>query len=189
MDLGGFTVPPARETSESSAQSDAILKAITDMGNSLAAFVAGKGAPRQDNYGGGGGKGPKQPSNGKSPGPKGGKGKGKGKGAADLRPGSKICHSFAETGRCPHMDKFGWCKFKHVRNIPKSLAGIDGLRFEDLGEVKYSPKDDVYTCVECDRDDKEVVANIQKEIEEIDQECSDLGFTYDDASALGFPRR
>ena len=183
MDLGGFSVPPARETSESNAQSDAILKAITDMGNSLAAFVAGKGAPRHDNYGGGGGKGPQQPrpdKNGKGR----GKGKGKGKGA-DMRPGTRVCHAFSETGRCPHQEKYGYCKFKHVRGVPKSLAAVEGLRFEDLGQCTYSPKEDIYTCVPGDLDEKTLASQIAAEVEEISKEIAELEeFNYSDASTF-----
>ena len=93
-------------------------------------------------------------------GDKAGKGKGKSKGkGADMRPGSRVCHAFAETGKCPHFEKFGWCKFKHVKGVPKTLSSVEGLRFEDLGECTYNPKEDVYICLPCDRDDKATNSN------------------------------
>ena len=72
--------------------------------------------------------------------------------------------------------------------MPKSLSSVEGPRFEDLGEVTYNPKEDVYTCVACDRDEKAIVAQIQSEVEEINKELNELDdFSYTDASVFARP--
>ena len=58
---------------------------------------------------------------------------------------------------------------------------------KDLGERTCNPKEDVYTCVPCDRDDKALVAQIAAEVEDINKELNELDdFSYTDASF--FPR-
>ena len=81
------------------------------------------------------------------------------------------------------MGQYGWCKLKHVRNIPKSLSGIEGLRLEDLGEVQYHPKEDEYTCAACD--DKAIAAQIKEEVAQISAELGDIeGFEFGPASGF-----
>ena len=169
MDIGGVTAPtetPAK------VQSDAILGAIDEKMDRLAAMWAGKGGSwgGKDYSTSGKSKGKGKDSKGKGKG-KGGKGKGKDS-ASYLREGTKICHKFAETGKCPHMEQYGWCKFKHVRNVPKSLSNIEGLRLEDLGSVKYNAKEDIYICPECD--EKAISAQIAQEVDEINKELGEI---------------
>ena len=179
MDIGGLAGPAAILAG---AESSKLLAQIDAMQASLAALMAGKGGQPSNSNGGKGFWGQRGAQQ-----PKGGKGKGKGKGA-DMRPGTRVCHQFSETGRCPHQEKFWWCKFKHVRNVPKTLSSVEGLRFEDLGEVTCNPREDVYTCVACDRDDKAIVPQIQSEVEEINKELNELDdFSYTDASFFARP--
>ena len=75
-----------------------------------------------------------------------------------------------------------------MKDVPKSLSSVEGLRFEDLGKCTYDPKEDVYTCVPCDRDDKALVAQINAEVEEINKELNELDdFSYNDASVFVRP--
>ena len=72
------------------------------------------------------------------------------------------------------MEQYGWCKFKHVRNIPKTLSGVEGLRLEDLGpNLKYSAKEDVDLCPECD--ENAIIAQVAKEVDEINKELEETG--------------
>ena len=173
MDIGalsGSTVSPAV------VESSKLLAEISNMQASLAALMAGKGGGQQSF-----GKGPWSQA-GQPRADKSAKGKGKG---ADMRPGTRVCHAFSETGRCPHLEKYGYCKFKHVKGVPKSLAAVEGLRFEDLGQCTYSPKEDIYTCVPGDLDDKTLASQIAAEVEEINKEIAELEeFKYSDASTF-----
>ena len=164
MDIGNIGLGPDQATSAVS-KSDAILAALQTMSGNLESLITGKGKGKSKGSDLGKGPGGLKGEKGKS------KGKGKGK-PSDIRPGTKVCHKFAETGRCPHMEQYGWCKFKHVRNVPKSLSGIEGLRLEDLGEVQYHPKEDEYTCPACD--DKAIAASIREEVAQISAELGDI---------------
>ena len=107
-----------------------LMATVNGMKNALATLVSGKAGPPGITRSPDGRKG-------KGKDGKGGKGKGKGqkaKGrfeAAQQRPGTAVFHKYSETGRCPHYEQYGWCKFKHVKNVPKSLSGVEGLRLED----------------------------------------------------------
>ena len=59
-----------------------------------------------------------------------GAGKGKGKGKPG-RPGWQICRKFSETGRCPHREQYGYCRFAHVRPGAKGPLPL-GAVFEDV---------------------------------------------------------
>ena len=60
-----------------------------------------------------------------------------------------------------------------MRGVPKSLSNIEGLRLEDLGQVQYDPKEDVYICcAECD--DKAIVQQIQDDVRQINKELGEL---------------
>ena len=144
MDIGSLAVPAA---TPAMAESNKLLAEINAMRANLASLMAGKGKGGQG-AGGGSGKGPWSSYGGaRTQQSKGDKGKSKGKGkASDLRPGTKFCHKFAETGRCPHLEQYGYCKFKHVRGVPKKLQNIEGIRVEDLGALTYDMAADCLVC-------------------------------------------
>ena len=97
MDIGALA---SSAVSPAVVESSKMLAQIDAMQASLAALMAGKGG---HSLGGSGGKGSWGQRGAQQPkSDKGGKGKGKGKGA-DMRPGSRVCHQFPETGRCPHQ--------------------------------------------------------------------------------------
>ena len=79
----------------------------------------------------------------------GGKGKnGKGGKGGKQRYGWQVCRHFATTGKCPHLEQKGWCRFAHVR-MPAALGNIQGIVFEDVAEhARYDPQYNTYTVPE-----------------------------------------
>ena len=60
-----------------------------------------------------------------------------------------------------------------MKGVPKSLSNIEGLRLEDLGQIQYDAKEDVYVCcAECD--DKAIAQQIQDDIHQINKELAEL---------------
>ena len=127
----------------------------------LSAMVKGGGKGQWNSAGKGGGtfgKGSAWSSPGK------GKGKGKGKGATPAQiairrieqSGDKvaevICPTMLRKGYCDFEQRTGKkCRFSHVKNVPPSLAAIEGLITSDLKdyEIKYDARDGTFVCGDC----------------------------------------
>ena len=72
--------------------------------------------------------------------------------------------------------------------MPKALSNVEGIRLEDLGEdIRFNAKDNVYICPET-VDDKAIVAQVHKEVEEITKELGELESEEFDYFGLGFSR-
>ena len=153
MDLGYVAAqsPEADETTR-------LLKELGDMKSSLAALMHGKG-------GAGGGGAAKGTWSGYSPSYKGspswGKGGGKGgKGPTAAQVALKraggdyskvLCPTELRTGKCDYTERSGKpCRYMHARNVPKSLASIEGLIASDLQGVNltYDAKEGTFVCSE-----------------------------------------
>ena len=76
-------------------------------------------------------------------------------------------------------------KFKHVKNVPKSLGAVEGLRFEDLGtDIVYNAKEYVYICPEI-KETQDIIATINEEVDAIAKELSEVEeFTFDAPQSL-----
>jgi len=169
MDIGALPAPMA---TPAVVESSKLLAEINAMHAHLASLMAGKGkstGPGKGSWSSGAGARAQQSGGGKAK----GKGKGKGK-ASDLRPGTKFCHKFAETGRCPHMEQYGYCKFKHVRGVPKALQNVEGVRVEDLGALTYDVAASCWACSLDAKSEESIEQSIAKEIAEINQEMGEL---------------
>ena len=103
------------------------------------------------------------------------------KGAGKGRQGWKICHHFSETGKCPHKEKYGYCRFAHVR-LPAKLQAIKGLVFEDVaGAASYDGKEGSYHVAD-DAPIKENLATL------VAQEMAELGeFSFDEEESCCHP--
>ena len=73
--------------------------------------------------------------------------------------------------------------------MPTAFSSVEGIRLQDLGEViRYNAKDNVYICSEV-VDDKAIIAQVHKEVEEITKELGEVEaeeFDYGPPSAWGF---
>ena len=73
--------------------------------------------------------------------------------------------------------------------MPKALSSVEGIRLEGLGDdIRYNVKDDVYIFHEA-VNDKAIIAQVHKEVEEHTNELGELEaeeFDYGPPSAWGF---
>ena len=70
------------------------------------------------------------------------------------------------------MEQYGSCKFKHIKHVPKSFDNVEVLRLEDLGDIHYNAKDDVYICPECD--EKAIASHIKEQVAQLVSELGEV---------------
>ena len=169
--------PPVSGTSAPAAglpqsEADLLQQQLLAVRTELAAFTGGKGGQQpggQQCYacGGFGHKRDNCPNKGKGKGkPWGSKGNGKGK-SGPVRPDWAICRDVQKNGTCAHKEKWGWCKFAHVKVPAGPLQAIEGLVLEDFTKrnaVRYLPKEECWECI-ADRAPADLATIVAQELE------------------------
>ena len=106
---------------------------------------------------------------------KGGSGQKGGKGGKGQRPGWQLCRKFAETGRCPHKEQWGYCKFAHMK-MPARLAAIEGLVFEDVASISnFSAAESCFVIPDDAKEPPGLAEIVAQELGAICGSCSDHG--------------